>query len=685
MGLFDAFRRRQEAPAAPTDAVARADALIAEGHALEDGGRVAEALQRYEAARAVAPGHPRAHLNIGNARLALGDAAGALDAYETASGLRGDWAPAHYNKGNALAALGRTAEALDAYAEATRHDAQFADAWVARGNAQDDLGQHDAALDSYAQALRARPDQAPVLVNMAGVQRKLGRMQEAERSCRRALAFDPGYAPAHLGLAQVLLESDPAAALAALRRSVAAAPGLGSARILAYHTANRLCEWSRRDEDERELVRMVGAGAADIPPWYLINLEAAAGGTAALQRQAAAQFAAASLAGLLQLPPAAIQRTRSGRLRIGYLSADLHDHATMHLLRGVLASHDRTRFHVTAYSYGSVHDATTRFVRDTCEGFRDIAPLPDTDAADLIARDGIDILVDLKGFTKDARMGIVARRPAPVLVSWLGYPGSLGHPRLADWIIGDPVVTPLERAGDYSEALALMPHCYQPNDANRAIGPAPTRAQVGLPEDAFVFCSFNHSFKLGPRAFDVWCRLLREVPGSVLWLLPASGPTAANLRREAEARGVSGERLLFAPFVPPAEHLGRLACADLALDTDPYNSHTTGSDALWAGVPMVTRLGETFASRVGASLLQAVGLPELVTRDWEAYHALARSLALDRDRLQQLRRRLAANRESQPLFGTQGFTRDLERLYARVWDSHEQGRRAPIVLPPEPS
>jgi predicted O-linked N-acetylglucosamine transferase (SPINDLY family) len=685
MGLFDALRGRL-APQAQSGDIERADALIAQGHALEDAGRIDDALRQYEAAAQMAPGHARAHLNIGNAWLAKGDAAAALQAYETALQVRSGYAPAHFNMGNALQGLGRASEAMARYREAVQCDAQFVDAWIALGNTQDDLGQPEAALESYANALRLAPDRAQVLVNLAQVERKLGRLADAERSCRRAIGIDPRLTQAHLALGQLQMElRDPEAALASFRHAVRTGPRSGAARAQAYHCANQLCDWSQRDEDQRELLRLVDAHARDMPPFYALNIEPEAGGTAAFQRQAARRFAEGTLAPLLDTKPLAVARPRPRpqRLRVGYLSSDLHDHATMHLLRGVMASHDRSRFRITAYSYGRVSDDVTLFARQACEEFRDIARLSDADAAALIARDEVDILVDLKGFTRDARLGITACRPAPVLVSWLGYPASLGHARLADWIVGDPVVTPLARAGDFSEALALMPHCYQPNDRSRAIAAAPTRAELGLPENAFVFCSFNQAYKFSPATLDVWCRLLREVPDGLLWLLPSSAPMAAHLRREMAARGVDGERLLLAPSLPIAQHLARLKLADLALDTFPVNSHTTASDALWAGVPLVTRTGETFASRVAASLLHAIGLPELVTADWDGYFSMAKALASDRARLASLRQTLLHNQSTHPLFDTTRFTRDLERLFTRMWQCHEKGQLEHIVLEPE--
>jgi predicted O-linked N-acetylglucosamine transferase (SPINDLY family) len=262
-----------------------------------------------------------------------------------------------------------------------------------------------------------------------------------------------------------------------------------------------------------------------------------------------------------------------------------------------------------------------------------------------------------------------------VIANWLGYPGTMGLESLADYIIGDPVVTPLEAAAGYTEAIAQMPHCYQPNDDRRQIGTPPGRNAAGLPSEGFVFCSFNVAIKITPEVFEVWCDLLRNVPGSVLWLLDPKPTAQANLTREAAARGIDPARLVFAPRMPLRDHLARLTHADLALDTAPYNSHTTGSDTLWAGVPMVTWLGDTFPSRVGASLLRAVGLDDCIAADINGYRDLALSLARDPERLAALRARLMENRASAPLFDTTRFTRDLEALYTRMWANHQTGRR----------
>jgi hypothetical protein len=311
--------------------------------------------------------------------------------------------------------------------------------------------------------------------------------------------------------------------------------------------------------------------------------------------------------------------------------------------------------------------------------FIDAARLSDADLARRIRDDGIDILVDLKGFTRDGRLGVLARRPAPIQVTWLGFPGTCGAD-FVDYIIGDPVVTPLADQAVFSERIAQMPWSYQPNDRQRPLGEPLPRARCGLPAQAFVFCSFNASFKILPPVFERWCRLLRAVPGSVLWLLESNPQAMANLAREAAARGVDPARIVFAPFVPPEQHLPRLMAADLFLDTSPYNAHTTASDALWVGLPVVTCQGETFAARVAASLLRAAGCEELVTHRLDDYEALALALVRDPARLTALRMRLAGSRMTLPLFDSTGFSRDLEALYARMAERHRMGL-APAPLP----
>jgi len=639
-------------PQAPADRQTQASALIDEGNALEDAGELDLAQQRYVDAIALAPVWPKAHLNLGNALLAKGDLNGAVDAYKQTLELDAGYAPAHYNLGNIHFQQRQLEAAVACYLSALKFKPDFVDAEVALGNAQDALGQLPQASASYRRALALRPDYLQVYRNLAGTLYK---------------------------------RNDLVAALDSLRPILAARPDDGSATTLAYQFACHLCDWSERESTENNLRDLVRRGVDEINPFGLLTLEPWGPDTALLQLQASRQYAQKKYGAALAMAPSfKTSRTGAGRLRIGYLSAEFHDHATTRLLKGVLTAHGHDKFAIHCYSYGPTHDAVTDQIQRACDIFRDVSQVSDREAAAVIAADEIDILVDLKGFTGNARLEIQAMRPAPVLVSWLGYPGSLGHPGLADYLIGDPVVTPPEHAAGYSEALALMPHCYQPNDRQRVIGPKPTREQVGLPANGIVFCCFNQGYKLSPKTLDLWCQILSRVPGSVLWALALYDSFKVNLRREVQARGVDADRLVFCAPVAPEAHLGRLQLADLALDTYPYTSHTTASDALWVGVPIPTRVGPTFPSRVAASLLQAGGVPELIIHSGQDYVDLVTELALDVPRLQALREKIIALRQTSRLFDTERFARDLERLYERIWAHHSTGQREAIVLDPLP-
>lgn len=358
--------------------------------------------------------------------------------------------------------------------------------------------------------------------------------------------------------------------------------------------------------------------------------------------------------------------TARRKLRVGYLSNDFHDHATSRLLIETFEAHDRQRCELHAFSFGADDGgAMRRRVHDAFDAFHDVSALSDSEAARAVHGAGIDILVDLKGYTLGARTGVLMLRPAPVQVNYLGYPGTLGG-GICDYIITDPFVTPMATAPDYSEAFAYMPHSYQPHGRRGAIGRKPARAEAGLPEIGFVFCCFNQAYKITPPVYDLWCRLLESTPGSVLWLLGAAR-AEGNLRGEALCRGIAPDRLVFAPDLKQSDHLGRLQLADLVLDTMPYGAHTTASDALFAGVPVVTCAGETFPSRVAGSLLHAIGLPELIAADEDDYLAVALALAGEPDLLEACKARLRHNRLTTPLFDVGAYTRALEDLYETMW------------------
>jgi protein O-GlcNAc transferase len=505
----------------------------------------------------------------------------------------------------------------------------------------------------------------------------LGKVGQAIAEYRRVLEAEPDHVRAHNNLANLLaLKGDLASAADHYRRAAAGSDEL-TYRISAAHIARRIADWSTAEELERGLLRSLRAGERPddrAQPFPLLAMPAA---TAADQLRTARQMARA-YAGVEAVPhKPASDLAAQPRLRIGYISSDLRDHATTHLLVEALELHDRARFEIVGFDY-SVNRASAYRSR-ILKAFDRVVPiagLSDADAARRIAAEGIAIAIDLKGWTTGARPQILAHRPAPLVAQWLGYPGTMGAPWI-DYAIVDPVVAPPGSEIEFSEKLVRLPHCCQANDRRRAIGAVPTRAEAGLPEGAFVYCSFNQAFKINRTLFALWLDLLRTVPHAVLWLKDDNRWATAALREQAGAGGIDPARLIFGRSLPLPTHLARLTLADLALDCMPCGAHTTASDALWAGVPHIAYRGDTFAGRVSASLLSAIGLPELIVHSATAYRDLAIRLAADGEELARLRARLAANRLATPLFDSARFVRHLEAGYEAIW------QRCAAGLPPD--
>ncbi|MEK8034662.1 tetratricopeptide repeat protein [Ideonella sp. DXS29W] len=453
----------------------------------------------------------------------------------------------------------------------------------------------------------------------------------------------------------------------------------GSVRALALsllvHESRQTCDWSLLEQDTAQLLAAL-EGSDDqtgqkLSPFALLAVDA----TPEQQRRIGALRVRGLTPGLKPLPPAGPRRP--GRIRVGYLSCDFHQHATSVLMAELLERRDTERFEVTLYSH-SPDDGSEigRRVRAACDHFVDVTHQSNAEVARRMREDDIDIAIDLKGHTRGSRFELLAYKPARVSAAFLGYPATTGADFI-DYMIGDPVVTPLAHAAQYSEHLAQMPHSYQPNDRRRALPPAPTRSQAGLPDDAVVFCCFNQTYKMSPRMLDLWARILAGAPNAVLWMLAWNPHAQANLERELGQRGVSADRVFWAPKLPLAKHIARLRTADMFLDTWPCNAHTTASEALWAGVPVLTVPGRTFASRVAASLVSACGLPDLAAADEDAYVDLAIGLASERETLQGLKLHLEQQRMALPLFDTDRYARDYEALLQRMFDRHQAG------LPPD--
>ncbi|WP_247874479.1 tetratricopeptide repeat protein [Azospirillum sp. TSH20] len=588
-----------------------------------------------------------------------------------------DFGGNHYNWGVTLQALGRPAEASAAYGEAARLMPQFAPAPCNQGVLLRELGRLDEAEPALRRALALDPTLVPARLALAALHRDRGDLDSAVAGFRACLSLRPDLAEGQANLALTLKErgqrggpaEDGAASIVGFERAMRIGlPDAGGVLAQLVQQCRHLCRWDGLTALSGRLVELVREGRTQqAHPWIFLG----EGAGPALERACAERYAAWKTRGIRPAFPT--RSIRGSKLRIGYLSADFHEHATAVLIAELIERHDRDRFEIVGCSYGPDDGGPLR--RRLVAGFDrfiDLSALTDEQAAGLIHEAGIDILVDLKGHTQNARPGIAAHRPAPLQAQWLGYPGTLGSPAI-DYVIADPIVVPVDHQRFYSERIVHLPDSYQPNDRKRAIGPVPARSDCGLPDDGVVFCAFNASYKIGPELFGRWCRILQRVPGSVLWLLEGPAEVAVNLRRAATDRGVAPERLVFAPRLSGPAHLARHRLADLFLDSSPVGAHTTASDALWAGLPVLTVLGRSFAGRVAASLLHAVGLPELAVSDWDAYEAMARRLAGQPAELAALKLRLEQARATAPLFDTGRFTRSIEAAYATMWDIHAAG------------
>jgi predicted O-linked N-acetylglucosamine transferase (SPINDLY family) len=532
------------------------------------------------------------------------------------------------------------------------------------------LYRFDAALAAYDQCVALQPGLAQNHSHRATALIALGRFEAAVVACEEALRRDPGLIDALQNQFIALFELGRfQQAMAVGDRLMALAPEIDYQRGNILFAAVQACHWDGYSKRVQEIDALVAQGRrADVPFSYL-----------AISHSPALQLAC-NRAFVQERHPASPQplwrgeRYRHDRIRVAYLSADFREHATAYLMAELFEKHSRQSFEFSAYSYGAQQPGPmrNRLVK-AFDRFIDVSRFDDAHVAALLREHEVDILVDLKGYTAEGRTGILALRPVPIQVNYLGFPGTMGADYI-DYIIGDATVTPPEHDAFYAEKVVRLPGSYQVNDRQRVIAPhSPTRAACGLPDAGFVFCSFNNNFKITPVVFDIWMRLLQQVPGSVLWLLKANADAHDNLRREAVSRGVDPGRLVFAARVPLAEHLARHRLADLFLDTLPYNAHTTTSDALWAGLPVLTCLGETFAGRVAASLLRAADLPDLVTTSLKEYEALALRLAREPRSLAALRERLHMQRDNCPLFDTDRFCTHLESAYQTMHQNHQNG------------
>jgi predicted O-linked N-acetylglucosamine transferase (SPINDLY family) len=570
----------------------------------------------------------------------------ALASYDAALALRPDHAGAHNNRGIALWSLKRLAE----------------------------------ALQSYDVSITCKPDHAEAYNNRGTTLLEMNRPEEALASLRKALELRPGYPDAvrnHATALGVLRRFDES--FATYDKLYREAPDLTGVEGQRLNAKMQICDWQELDSESAHLVQSIRSGHPASQPFYLLTVPS----TAADQLQCSRLWTQAHFPQLKQ-PVWRGETYQHDRIRIGYVSADFRHHPMAYLVAGLFESHDRSRFEVTAFSLAADDNSEARRrLHGAFERFIDASGWSDDQVVERARELEIDILVDLMGFTTHARTAIFARRPAPVQVSYLGFPGTMGAPYI-DYLIADRIVIPEYQRQHYSESVALLPDSYFVNDSRRVIAATQfSKEQLGLPPTGFVFCCFNITTKIAPEIFDCWMRILKQVPGSVLWLLDSNAKATDNLKKEAAARGIDPGRLVFAPRMAPADHLARHRVADLCLDTLPYNAHTTACDALWAGTPIATCLGETFAGRVATSLLYAIKLPELVRTTLQGYERLAIELATQPVKLAGIKRRLAANRETAPLFDTGRFTGHLEAAFAAMVERQRAGEAPSDLVVPQ--
>lgn len=573
-----------------------------------------------------------------------------------------------YQRGNARMALADFAAAAADYTQALNAKPDFADAAFNGGLALQRLRRFDEALDRYDRVLTLKPGDAEALNNRGNVLQELQRNDEALAAYEQALAVRPYYVEALYNRAVLLmLLMRPADGVAAYRNLLAIAPDYPYAEGRLLQASMICCDWSRYDELTAAVEAGIAAGRRSIEPFAYLAVVSSPQSQRRCAEIYGADFAA------VPLPPVP-RRAGGGRIRIGYIAGEFRHHATGFLMAGLFELHDKSRFELIAFDkVGDDGSAVRQRINRAFDEIVDIRFHSDDAAAAEIRDRQIDLLIDLNGFTGTARPGIFVRRPAPLQINYQIFPGTLALPCF-DYIIADRIVLPPEHAAHYSEQIVYLPDCYQVNDAKRgAVQSPPSRAACGLPGDAFVFCCFNNNYKITPPVFDLWMRLLKQVEGSVLWLLEDNADAAANLRREAVARGVEASRLVFAPRTALEQHLARQRCADLFLDTLPCSAHTTASDALWAGLPLLTCLGATFTGRVAASVLSAAGVAELITTTPAEYAARALELASSPAKLAEIRSRIERNRAGCALFDTAKHCHALEAAYAVIWQRHLRG------------
>lgn len=627
-----------------------------------------KAISAFKSAISLSPKDSDAYLGLGIVLHQIKKNEDALSAYDQAIFLKPLHAKAFNNRGNVLKDLYRYDEAIESFNQAIQIDPEFVDPYYNLGNTQQLLRKFESAVSSYDKAITLKADDADSYHNRANALSALGLYGDAIASLEYSLQIKPDFAKAYFSKANIYSTIlDYENAIKNYERVLALDPDFDFLLGDLIHTKMLVCDWTDIDILILQLIKKAKKLEKVTAPFPVLSVA----DNLALHKNVAEVYSKNILGHDTKFKPQ--EKVIDHKIRIGYFSADFHNHATMHLMADVFKYHDKSKFEVIAFSFGpdKQDEWRTRVVPHFDE-FIDLRNTSNNQIVEVVRSKCIDIAIDLKGFTEDSRPEIFIQRVAPIQVNYLGFPGTMGA-RLIDYIIADRVLIPTEHQKHYAEKVAYLPNCYQANLEQRTISDKQfTREEFGLPESGFVFCSFNNSYKITPVLFQCWMSILKHTENSVLWLFSNNNLAINHLKAQAANYGIDSERLIFAKSMPVEEHLSRIRLADLFLDTFPYNAHTTASDALRVGLPILTLAGESFASRVAASLLTCIDLPELITSSMQEYSALAIELASNRAQLEKLKEKLALSIESSSLFDAKRFTADLELLYKRMIEKHEQ-------------
>jgi len=632
------------------------------------------AIECFENALRLRPVYHEASLNQGVAFSGIGSFNKAVESYNRALAIKPDYAEAYNNRGLALLELLELNRALEDFNSAIKINPNYAEAYFNRAKIYSEIRNFDEAAVNYKKAIEISGNYTAAYVNLGNVLKTMGFTEEASKYYEHALSISPDFIEAYVNYGNILSDQKKyKEAVDVLRKAFDLNPDFKFLIGKLMHQQMLICDWRDYDQLMDQILSKISKKEKSIDPLAFLGLV----DSPILQKEVAEIYVKAEVPVLFDRTPQAFPEIND-KIRIGYYSADFHDHATMHLIAEIIEKHDRESFEIHAFSFGpTTNDFWQRRARQIFDNFHECINMSDEQISELSRNFGINIGIDLKGFTRDARPGIFARRVAPIQVNFLGYPGTFSTD-FFDYIIADMTLIPDNVNLFFSEKIAFMPHCYQPNCRIRDISSKGiSRAGLGLPEESFVFCSFNSPWKITPEIFGSWMKILGKVPDSLMWIFVDNPQARENLIRKARDYAIDPDRLVFCEYLPTSDHLERLCFADLMLDTHPYGAHTTCSDALRVGLPLITIAGQSFSSRVAASLLNTIGVPELVTYSITDFEQLAVSLALDKEKLAMIKNRLRKGVNESALFDSDLYIRNLESLYRKMSNmSAEKNERA---------